>query len=109
LRSKTLCNEIDIKKIDFESIRSYTCIMNLEDITYNIEMNRSDTITSKQLVAVTDHLIRTLPHNSDIGGSYWEKATGICHWYKQEGYLSDKQRWLLLEIVKNNAGYIQFY
>lgn len=81
--------------------------MTLEDVVYEIEMNRSDSLTNKTLVAVTDHLIKI--NRTDIGGSFWEKATGICHWYREEGYLTDKQRWLLCEIIKNNAGYLHNY
>ena len=89
---------------------SYTCSMDLENTLYNIEMGYCDstTIPDRHLVTLANRLLRSSIHCEYLSGIEWYKVSGICNWYKQEGYLSDKQHGYLIEKIRKNSGFLQF-
>jgi hypothetical protein len=66
----------------------------ISDLIYLLEITDVDDLelSEKQVVQLGIHLLNNLRSDHLIPGKVYYQILGICDWYKENHFLSDKQR-----------------
>lgn len=77
---------------------------NFDQIIFDIEYNNGDFVSNKQLVDSTIFLLRNLQQDHQIPGNDYFQMQGICSWYNEHKYLTNKQQlWLSARLLQYNT------
>lgn len=70
----------------------------INDLIYLLEITDVDEMefTEKELIQLGIHLLNNLRGDHKIPGKVYYQILGICDWYRENHFLSDKQRYWMM-------------
>jgi hypothetical protein len=74
----------------------------IHDLIYLLEITDVDDLefTNQELVYLGTYLIRNLTGNHSMPGKVYFQMIGICDWYRENQFLTDKQRYWMMDHLK---------
>lgn len=74
----------------------------IHDLIYLLEITDVDDLefTNQELVHLGTYLISNLTGNHSMPGKVYFQMIGICDWYRENQFLTDKQRYWIMDHLK---------
>ena len=76
----------------------------IHDLIYLLEITEVDDLelSDKKLVQIGMYLLRNIRSDHSMSGSNYNQLLGVCQWYTENRFLTEKQSYWLRYCLKDN-------